>query len=66
MPPVARATAAAHLATTIRRLEVPLIDGRGWVPDECLPDGFHLTQTGAAAFTSRLATQLDATFGDMP
>ena len=35
-------------------MRLPLIDARGWVPDEDLPDGFHLTQDGAAKFTRKL------------
>ena len=36
----------------------PLIDGRTWADDSSLPDGFHLTQDGAARFTRELAPQL--------
>jgi hypothetical protein len=34
---------------------VPVIDARTWAEDEHLPDGFHLTRSGAEVFTRRLA-----------
>lgn len=34
---------------------VPLIDGAAWATDAVLPDGYHLTQDGAEAFTRKLA-----------
>ena len=36
----------------------PGIDGRTWVGDAELPDGFHLTRNGAAIFSRKLATVL--------
>ena len=55
MPPAARAKADAHLAAVRRDTGVPLFDCRGWVDDRELPDGFHLTQAGAAELTPKLA-----------
>jgi hypothetical protein len=55
MPPAAQRSADAHLAGILSDTGVSLIDARGWVADEELPDGFHLTQSGAAAVTKRLA-----------
>ena len=37
---------------------VPFVDGRAWADDAALPDGFHLTQDGATAFTRKLAVRL--------
>ncbi len=37
---------------------IPFLDGRSWADDASLPDGFHLTQDGAARFTRELAPQL--------
>ena len=65
MPAAAKAAADRHLTATVGRLGVPLIDGRGWVADDRLPDGFHLTQAGAAEFTARLAAEIDHAFGDL-
>ena len=39
---------------------VPLIDGGAWGIDTDLPDGYHLTQDGAAEFTRKLAGHLVA------
>ena len=55
MPPAAREKADAHLAAVRRETGVPLFDCRGWVDDRELPDGFHLTQAGAADLTPKLA-----------
>lgn len=35
----------------------PVIDGREWMPDECLTDGHHLTGPGADVFTDRLTRE---------
>jgi hypothetical protein len=51
-----------HLRRVVGELNVPLIDARGWVPDGDLPDGFHLTQDGAAKFTRKLRTAVAETF----
>jgi hypothetical protein len=40
--------------------EVPVIDARGWVPDDGFRDGHHLNRTGAAIFTDRLAVEVIA------
>lgn len=44
----------AFLADVTAEFGVPVIDARGWADAEHLPDGFHLTQPGAEAFTRRL------------
>ena len=62
MPPEAVRRADEHLAKVLADLNVPLIDCRGWVPDDDLPDGFHLTQSGAAAYTKKLAPAVISTF----
>jgi hypothetical protein len=55
----------AHLRRVVSELGVPLIDARGWVPDDDLPDGFHLTQSGAAKFTRRLSGAVAETFPEL-
>ena len=55
MPPAAKRKADEHLAAVRRECGVTLIDCRGWVADRELPDGFHLTQQGAAELTPKLA-----------
>lgn len=64
-PPAAAATGDAYLARVRAELGLPLIDARDWSPAADLPDGFHLTQAGAAAFTKRLAPAIDATFPEL-
>ena len=58
MPPPVRRAAARHLEETVARLGAPLIDARGWVPDDQVPDGFHLLTGGAATVSKRLAAEL--------
>ncbi len=53
MPPDAERRAQEYLATIRRELDLPLIDARGWMPDDLLVDGFHLSKHGAAEFTRR-------------
>lgn len=65
MPPAAVRDSDAYLAKIRDELAVPLIDARGWVPDDELPDGFHLTQSGAAAFTKRLAPAVVDAFPEL-
>jgi hypothetical protein len=55
------ATTAYWLSFT-RELGVPAIDLRTAMPDRFLPDGFHLTQTGAATFGLILAAELKRVF----
>jgi hypothetical protein len=54
-----------HLRQVVAELKLPLIDGRGWVPDDDLPDGFHLTWDGAAKFTRKLAPAVADTFPEL-
>ncbi len=65
MPPEVRAAAADHLTRMGATLGVPLIDARGWVADDELPDGFHLTQAGAAAVSRRLGPALVDAFPEV-
>lgn len=65
MTPTAVRESEMYLARVCSELGVPLIDTRGWVPDDDLPDGFHLTQSGAATFTKKLAPVLSATFPEL-
>lgn len=51
-----------YLRRVVDELKLPLIDARGWVPDGDLPDGFHLTQDGAAKFTHKLRAAVAETF----
>ncbi|MCU0706442.1 MAG: hypothetical protein MUF18_21000 [Fimbriiglobus sp.] len=48
----------AFLADVRAEFGVPVIDTRGWADADHLPDGFHLTQTGADAFTRRLLPEV--------
>jgi len=38
---------------------VSWIDGRDWIGDDQLPDGFHLLSAGAGAFTMKLGSHLE-------
>ncbi len=46
------------LTGIVREFGVPVIDARTWADDDHLPDGFHLTQSGAEAFTRRLLPEV--------
>jgi lysophospholipase L1-like esterase len=59
------AASEAYLARLGADLGLPLIDARDWVSTAELPDGFHLTQAGAAALTKRLAPAIDAVFPEL-
>ena len=65
-PPWAAKLAEEHLAKLRAELGLPLIDGRTWAEDEYLPDGFHLTQPGAVAFTRKLGPAVEGLFSDHP
>lgn len=65
MPPESAKLAETHLEQTRLRLNLPLIDCRGWVSDDQLPDGFHLTQPGATEFTRKLVPAITDTFPDL-
>jgi len=63
MPPKVQVQSDAHLAAIIEELKLPpLIDTRGWVADDELADGFHLSQNGAAIVTRKLGPAVSATF----
>ncbi|OWK42971.1 hypothetical protein [Fimbriiglobus ruber] len=65
MPPARQKIADDHLARIRGELNLPLIDARGWVSDDALPDGFHLMQYGAAEFTQKLGPAVTATFPEL-
>jgi lysophospholipase L1-like esterase len=46
------------LNDVVTEFGVPTIDARTWAEDAHLPDGFHLTQAGAEAFTRRLLPEV--------
>lgn len=46
---------ALFTASLNDEFQVPMIDARDWVPDTGFADGHHLTASGAAIFTDRLA-----------
>ena len=54
MPAEKQALARDYLQQLRSELDLPLIDARGWVSDEQLPDGFHLMRPGAATLTEKL------------
>jgi hypothetical protein len=64
-PPEVERAAREHLNGLCRELDIPLIDARLWMPDDCLVDGFHLSKTGAAEFTRRFAPAVAATLPDL-
>ena len=61
MPPSARLEAEDYLKKLQTEERLPLIDTRGWVADDQLPDGFHLTQPGASELTRKLLPAVEAT-----
>ncbi len=46
------------LNDVVREFGVTVIDARSWADGSHLPDGFHLTQPGAEAFTRRLMPEV--------
>jgi lysophospholipase L1-like esterase len=56
--PEAERVGEAFLAEVVAEFGAPVIDARGWADADHLPDGFHLTQPGAEAFTRRLLPEL--------
>ena len=58
MPPAAVKASEDYLVRLTKELNLPLIDARGWVSDDELPDGFHLMQNGAKTVTLRLRDEL--------
>ena len=65
VPPAVEQMCRTHLAGLCRELDVPLIDGRLWLADGYLVDGFHLSRVGAAEFTRRFGPAVAATFPDL-
>ena len=65
VPPAVEETSRRHLAGLCRELDVPLIDGRLWLADGYLVDGFHLSRVGAAAFTRKFGPAAAKTFPDL-
>lgn len=50
------AVSERYLADLLAEYPTPVIDARTWADPAHLPDGFHLTQAGAEAFTKRFAS----------
>jgi hypothetical protein len=48
----------AYAATLERECGVPVIDARGWCPDDEFRDGSHLLAAGAARFTERYGREV--------
>ena len=65
MPADVERAAQAHLGTLCREFDVPLINGRLWMADGYLVDGFHLSRIGAAEFTKRFGPAVAATFPEL-
>ncbi|MBX9623541.1 MAG: DUF1574 domain-containing protein [Gemmataceae bacterium] len=65
MPPAVEKMGKDHLAGLCRELGVPLIDGRLWLEDRYLVDGFHLSRQGAGEFSRRFGPAVAATFPDL-
>jgi hypothetical protein len=57
-PPAAARAIEDYLGALGREYGVPVIDARGWVPDECdFLDSHHLLARGAERFTERLGRE---------
>ncbi len=65
IPPAVEIACRKHLDELCRELDVPLIDARSMMPDEALADGFHLTRSGAMAFSRRFGPAVAATFPNL-
>jgi hypothetical protein len=65
MPPEVERMGRDHLAGLSRDLGVPVIDGRLWLEDRYLVDGFHLSRQGAGEFSRRFGPAVAATFPDL-
>jgi hypothetical protein len=57
-PQAVREWSDAMLASVVQRGRVAVLDARTWNPDSDLPDGFHLTNSGAESFTRKLGQEL--------
>lgn len=56
--PAVRAGMDAFLRDLSRENDVPLIDTRGWMPQDNFVDDIHLTHDAAAAFTERFGREV--------
>src|SRR5262249_44530192 len=56
-PSAALAEIDAYLVRLKREEQVPLVDARSWVPDNCFADGHHLMPRGANLYTDRLSRE---------
>ncbi len=65
MPPEAVRRADEHLARIRTELDLPLLDARGWLSDDELPDGFHPLWDGAATLTRKLAAAVPGAFPEL-
>jgi hypothetical protein len=61
-PPRAERAAREHLDSLSRELDVPVLDTRDWMPDGLFVDGFHLSRTGADAFSRRFGPEIATRF----
>jgi hypothetical protein len=57
-PPAVRAVLDAYLTQLSRDYDVPLVDARSWVSDDCFADSHHLLARGADTFTERLGREV--------
>jgi hypothetical protein len=57
-PPPTQEQLSAYLASLRREYGTPLMDARGWVPNDEFWDGHHMLREGAAAFTQRFAAEV--------
>ncbi len=62
-PPKIEQAVWEHLTGLSRELNVPVIDCRAWMEDGAIVDGFHLSRTGAPAFTRKLGPAVAEMFG---
>src|SRR5262249_24732041 len=56
-PSAVRAEIDAYLERLVREEQVPLVDARSWVPDNCFADGHHLMPKGASLYTEQLSRE---------
>jgi hypothetical protein len=56
-PPAVEAALTAFLDRLRAVHGVPVLDARGWLPDEAFADGHHVVRTFARSYTERLARE---------
>jgi hypothetical protein len=57
-PPTALRVVGDYCRGLSREYAVPLVDARGWLPDDAFTDGHHVTGRGATEFTLRLGREV--------